>query len=66
LNMHHSAAKFGPRLLTNDQSLWLTTTWLLFPIPPTCWTKPHDFALFPKLKTKLKGRQFEAVYDIQW
>jgi hypothetical protein len=21
LNMHHSAAKFGPRLLTNDQSL---------------------------------------------
>jgi hypothetical protein len=20
------------------ESLWLTTTWLLFPILPTCWT----------------------------
>jgi transposase len=26
---------------------------------------PCDFALFPKLKMKLKGRRFEAVSDIQ-
>jgi hypothetical protein len=26
---------------------------------------PCDFALFPKLKMKLKGRHFEAVSDIQ-
>jgi hypothetical protein len=26
---------------------------------------PYDFALFPKLKTKLKGRRFETVSDIQ-
>jgi hypothetical protein len=26
---------------------------------------PCNFALFPKLKTKLKGRHFETVSDIQ-
>jgi hypothetical protein len=26
---------------------------------------PCDFALLPKLKTKLKGRRFETVSDIQ-
>jgi hypothetical protein len=26
---------------------------------------PCDFALFPKLKMKLKGRRFETVCDIQ-
>jgi hypothetical protein len=26
---------------------------------------PYDFALFPKLKTKLKGRRFETESDIQ-
>jgi hypothetical protein len=26
---------------------------------------PHDFALFPKLKMKLKGRRFETVSNIQ-
>jgi hypothetical protein len=26
---------------------------------------PCDFALFPKLKTKLKGRRLETVSDIQ-
>jgi hypothetical protein len=26
---------------------------------------PCDFALFPKLKMKLKGRRFEKVSDIQ-
>jgi hypothetical protein len=26
---------------------------------------PCDFALFPKLKIKLKGRRFETVSDIQ-
>jgi hypothetical protein len=27
---------------------------------------PCDFALFPKLKIKLKGRRFETLSDIQW
>jgi hypothetical protein len=27
---------------------------------------PCDFALFPKLKFKLKGRRFEIASDIQW
>jgi hypothetical protein len=26
---------------------------------------PCDFALFPKLKLKLKGRSFETVFDIR-
>jgi hypothetical protein len=26
---------------------------------------PYDFTLFPKLKTKLKGRHFETVNHIQ-
>jgi hypothetical protein len=26
---------------------------------------PHDFALFPKLKMKLKGQRFESVSGIQ-
>jgi hypothetical protein len=27
--------------------------------------KANDFALFPKLKMKLKGRRFETLSDIQ-
>jgi hypothetical protein len=32
MNMCHLASKFVPQLLTNEQSLRLPTTWLLFPI----------------------------------
>jgi hypothetical protein len=36
LNMHCITIKFVPWLLTDDQSLWLTTTtWLPFLILPT-------------------------------
>jgi hypothetical protein len=47
------------------QSLWLTATWLWFPILPTHKTSPPAFVLFPKLKIKLKGRRFETASDIQ-
>jgi hypothetical protein len=48
------------------QSLWLTTTWLSFPILPTRQTWPFVSSLcFPKLKMKLKGRHFKTVSDIQ-
>jgi hypothetical protein len=39
---------------------------VIIPHPP--WLPdlgPCDFALFPELKMKLKGRRFETVSDIQ-
>jgi hypothetical protein len=33
--------------------------------PPYQDLAPCDFALFPKLKMKLKGRRFETVSDVQ-
>jgi hypothetical protein len=39
---------------------------VIVPHPPySLGLAPCDFALFPKLKIKLKGRRFEAVSDIQ-
>jgi hypothetical protein len=39
---------------------------VIIPHPPYLLDlAPCDFALFPKLKTKLKGRRFETVSDIQ-
>jgi hypothetical protein len=39
---------------------------VIVPHPPyTPDLAPCDFALFPKLKMKLKGRHFETVSDIQ-
>jgi hypothetical protein len=39
---------------------------VIVPHPPLlAGLNPCDFALFPKLKTKLKGRHFETVSDIQ-
>jgi hypothetical protein len=52
--MHHTAAKFVPRLLTNDQKEWRINM-----------REGCNFALFPKLKIKLKGRRFETVSDIK-
>jgi hypothetical protein len=38
---------------------------VIFPHPPySPDLAPCDFALFPKLKMKLKGRRFETVSDI--
>jgi hypothetical protein len=39
---------------------------VIVPYPPySPYITPCDFALFPKLKMKLKGRRFETVSDIQ-
>jgi hypothetical protein len=39
---------------------------VIVPHPPnSADLAPCDFALFPKLKMKLKGRRFETVSDIQ-
>jgi hypothetical protein len=39
---------------------------VILPHPPySPAIAPCDFALFPKLKIKLKGRRFETVSDIQ-
>jgi hypothetical protein len=39
---------------------------VIVPHPPYMPDLAHcDFALFPKLKTKLKGRRFETVSNIQ-
>jgi histone-lysine N-methyltransferase SETMAR len=39
---------------------------VIIPHPPySPDLEPCDFALFPKLKMKLKGRRFETVSDIQ-
>jgi transposase len=39
---------------------------VIVPLPPCSLDlAPCDFALFPKLKMKLKGRCFETVSDIQ-
>jgi hypothetical protein len=39
---------------------------VIVPHPPySLYLVPCDFALFPKLKMKLKGRRFETVPDIQ-
>jgi hypothetical protein len=39
---------------------------VIVPHPPHWpYLDPCDFALFPKLKMKLKGRRFETVSDIQ-
>jgi hypothetical protein len=40
---------------------------VIVPHPPySPYLAPCDFALFPKLKMKLKGQHFETVSDIQW
>jgi hypothetical protein len=71
--MHRIAAKFVPRLLTNDQKQRRVTTefvtnnnMVILPYP-RCSPDlaPGDFALFPKLKINLKGQRFEAMSDIQ-
>jgi hypothetical protein len=38
---------------------------VIVPHPPYSPDLARDFALFPKLKMKLKGRRFETVSDIQ-
>jgi hypothetical protein len=45
---------------------FVTNNNMVIPYPPySLDLVPCDFALFPKLKMKLKGRRFETVPDIQ-
>jgi hypothetical protein len=46
-------------------SLWLTITWMIPHPPYSPDLAACDFALFPKLKMKLKGRRFGTMSDIQ-
>jgi hypothetical protein len=55
-NPKHLCPKFLPTLRST----------LIVPHPPNLPDLAHcDFALFPKLKMKLRGRHFETVSDIQ-
>jgi hypothetical protein len=54
------AAKFVPRLLT----LCLNNMVIVLHPPYLPDLAPCDFALFPKLKIKLKGRRFDTASDI--
>jgi hypothetical protein len=47
LNMHHTApsSQCSPPHTLKPHSLWLTTTWLSFPILPTCQTYPPVISL---------------------
>jgi transposase len=54
----HTSLK-NTQFLTNNNMV-------IVPHPPySSDLAPCDFALFPKLKMKLKGRRFETVSDIQ-
>jgi histone-lysine N-methyltransferase SETMAR len=60
--LHHNAPTHTPlkttEFLTNNNMV-------ILPHPPySLDLVPCDFALFPKLKMKLKGRHFETVSDI--
>jgi hypothetical protein len=52
------------------QSLWLTVTWLSSHPPYSLDVAPCDFALFPKLKMKLKGWHLKQCLtskgNLQW
>ena len=69
LHMRRVAAKFVPRLLTDALLIreFLTTHEATFiPHPPySPDLAPADFFLFPKLKSSLKGRRFQAVEEIE-
>jgi hypothetical protein len=71
--MHRVAAKFVVRILTADQKQQRVDfctelrqlasddeTFLYSPDLAPC-----DFFLFPKMKLKLKGRQFDTIEEIQ-
>jgi hypothetical protein len=55
-----------PTLPWKPLNLWLKSNMVFVPHPPySPDLAPCDFALFPKLKMKLKGRCFEKVSHIQ-
>jgi transposase len=62
--LHHDNASAHTSLKTPEFATDNNLT--IVPHPPySPDLAPYDFALFPKLKMKLKGRHFETVSDIQ-
>jgi hypothetical protein len=66
--MRRVAAKFFQRLLKGAQKKAVSQLVSRFLIVPNATLLsrlvPEDFFLFPKLKSSLKGRQFQAVDEI--
>ena len=53
-------------LPSSPSSFWQKTKCLVIPYPPySPDLAPCDFFLFPKMKLKLKGRQFDTIEEIQ-
>jgi len=69
LKMHRVAEKFVPRLLTDALLIRKFLTKheaTIVPQPPySSDLAPADFFLFPKLKSSLKGRRFQAVEETE-
>jgi hypothetical protein len=64
LFLHHNNAPAHASLKT--AAFVSNNNMVIIPHPPCLLDiAPWDFALFPKLKMKLKGRHFETVSDIQ-
>jgi hypothetical protein len=60
--LHHDNALVHMSLKTTE---FVTNNMVTVPYPPySLDLAPCDFALFPKLKMKLKGQHFETVSDI--
>jgi histone-lysine N-methyltransferase SETMAR len=61
--LHHDNVPTHTSLKTTE---FVTNNMVIIPHPPySLDLVPCDFALFPKLKMKLKGRRFETVSHIQ-
>jgi hypothetical protein len=67
--MQRVAAKFVPRVLTEDQKanrVNIKNETTVVPQPSySPDLAPADFFLFPKLKSTLKGRRFDTTDEIQ-
>jgi hypothetical protein len=60
--LHHENVPTHTSLKTTE---FVTNTVIVHHPPYSLDLAPCDFALFPKLKMKLKGQRFEIVSDIQ-
>jgi histone-lysine N-methyltransferase SETMAR len=69
LNIHcttPSSQHARPYVPDKKKTEFVTNNMVIVPHPPyPPDLAPHDFAFFPKLKMKLKGRLFETVPDIK-
>jgi hypothetical protein len=73
VGMHRVTARFVPRILTAPSHTSVLTQQFLekykmvfIPHPPySPDLAPCDFFIFPKMKLKLKGSQFDTIEEIQ-